>query len=68
MVATSKANALGVITDTATFPFLLFFPACPAFFLNLLDVDQLHHLLVYAAFTPNALAVRATQDLLLTLN
>lgn len=68
MVATSNANALGVITDTASFPILLFFPACPTFFLNLLDVDQLHHLLAYATFTPNALALRATQGLLLTLN
>lgn len=68
MVATSNANAPGVITDTASFPILLFFPACPAFFLNLFDVDQLHHLLAYTTFTPKALALHATQGLLLTLN
>lgn len=68
MVATSNANALGVITDTASFPILLFFPVCPGYFLNLLDVDQLHHLLAYTTFTPNALTLRATHGLLLTLN
>lgn len=68
IVATSNANALGVITDTASFPIFLFFPACPTFSLDLLDMDQLHHLLADATFTPNALVLRATQGLLLTLN
>lgn len=62
MVATSNTSVLSIITDTASFPFLLFSPASPAFFLNLRLAAC-----VTSLYTPNALTLNASQVLTGTL-